>query len=199
MLEGESIGGQAGSSSLIRNYPGFSRGVSGTHLAARSFQQAWSFGTQYSFMRQVEGLGVDGDLRTVSMSDGSVVRARSVVVATGVDYRRLGVGPLEDLVGSGVHYGAAMTAAREMEDADVVVVGGGNSAGQAAIHLARFARSVTLAVRRDSLAATMSTYLMGASCRWPPQYFARVVSSESACNSSLSSCTFGPSASSCGM
>ncbi|MFL6004041.1 MAG: NAD(P)/FAD-dependent oxidoreductase, partial [Nocardioides sp.] len=87
--------------------------------------------------------------------------ARAVVVASGVDYRRLGVPPLEDLVGAGVFYGAAMTAAREMEDQDVYVVGGGNSAGQAAVHLARFARSVTILVRRPDLAETMSSYLIG--------------------------------------
>jgi len=108
VVEQQAVGGQAGTSSLIRNYPGFSRGVSGAHLAYRSFQQAWTFGTEYSFMRPVEGLGVEGDLRTVSMSDGSVVRGRSVVVATGVDYRRLGVPELEALVGRGVFYGAAV-------------------------------------------------------------------------------------------
>ena len=101
VIEQQAVGGQAGTSSLIRNYPGFSRGVSGAHLAYRSFQQAWMFGTEYSFMRQVEGLGVEGDLRTVSMSDGSVARGRSVVVATGVDYRRLDVPELEELVGRG--------------------------------------------------------------------------------------------------
>ncbi len=89
------------------------------------------------------------------------MKARTVVVATGVAYRRLGVEPLEDLVGSGVFYGAAMTAAREMEGGATFVVGGGNSAGQAAVHLARFARSVTILVRRDGLAETMSQYLVG--------------------------------------
>jgi thioredoxin reductase (NADPH) len=160
VVEQQAVGGQAGTSSLIRNYPGFSRGVSGTHLAARSFQQAWSFGTQYSFMRQVEGLGVDGDLRTVSMSDGSVVRARSVVVATGVDYRRLEVPELERLLGRGVFYGAAVSEAPSMAGEQVLVVGGGNSAGQAALHLAKYARHVTLLVRGPSLAASMSDYLI---------------------------------------
>ena len=161
VVEQQAVGGQAGTSSLIRNYPGFSRGISGAHLAYRSFQQAWTFGTEYSFMRQVEGLGVDGDLRTVSMSDGSVVRGRSIVVATGVDYRRLDVPELEALVGRGVFYGAAVSEAPSMTGEQVFVVGGGNSAGQAALHLARYARHVTLLVRGRSLAASMSDYLIG--------------------------------------
>jgi thioredoxin reductase (NADPH) len=160
VVEQQAVGGQAGTSSLIRNYPGFSRGISGTHLAARAFQQAWSFGSEYSFMRQVTGLGVDGDLRTVTLSDGSVVRARAVVVATGVDYRRLEVPELEELVGRGVFYGAAVSEAPSMTGEQVCVVGGGNSAGQAALHLARYAKHVTLLVRGPSLAASMSDYLI---------------------------------------
>lgn len=160
VVEQRAVGGQAGTSSLIRNYPGFSRGVSGAHLAWRAFQQAWSFGTEYSFLRQVDGLGVDGDLRTVAMSDGTVVRARSVVIATGVDYRRLDVPELESLVGRGVFYGAAVSEAPSMAGQEVYVVGGGNSAGQAALHLARYARQVTLLVRGPSLAASMSDYLI---------------------------------------
>jgi thioredoxin reductase (NADPH) len=160
VVEQQAVGGQAGTSSLIRNYPGFSRGVSGAHLAFRAFQQAWAFGTEYTFMRPVQALGTDGDLRTVSMSDGSVVRGRSVVIATGVDYRRLDVPELEALVGRGVHYGAAVAEAPSMVGHDVYVVGGGNSAGQAALHLARYARHVTLLVRGPSLAASMSDYLV---------------------------------------
>jgi thioredoxin reductase (NADPH) len=160
VVEQQAVGGQAGTSSLIRNYPGFSRGVSGAHLAFRSFQQAWAFGTEYSFMRPVESLGTDGDLRTVSMADGSLVTARSVVIATGVDYRRLDVPELESLVGRGVYYGAAVAEAPSMVGEDVYVVGGGNSAGQAALHLARYAKQVTLLVRGPSLAASMSDYLI---------------------------------------
>ncbi|MCY4727321.1 FAD-dependent oxidoreductase [Nocardioides sp. STR2] len=160
VVEQSAVGGQAGTSSLIRNYPGFSRGVSGAHLAYRSFQQAWSFGTEYSFLREVQALGTDGDLRTVSMSDGSVIRSRSVVIATGVDYRRLEVPALESLVGRGVFYGAAVAEAPSMAGMEVYVVGGGNSAGQAALHLARYARHVTLLVRGESLAASMSEYLI---------------------------------------
>jgi thioredoxin reductase (NADPH) len=161
VVEQQAVGGQAGTSSLIRNYPGFSRGVSGAHLAYRSFQQAWAFGTEFSFMRQVEGLEPDGPLHRVSMSDGSVVRSRSVIVATGVDYRRLDVPELEELTGRGVFYGAAVSEAPSMAGEKVCVVGGGNSAGQAALHLARYASHVTLLVRGPSLAASMSDYLIG--------------------------------------
>lgn len=160
VVEQQAVGGQAGTSSLIRNYPGFSRGISGAHLAWRSFQQAWAFGTEYFFMRQVQGLGTDGRLRTVELSDGHTVRTRSVVIATGVDYRRLDVPVLEALVGRGVYYGAAVSEAPSMTGQEVYVVGGGNSAGQAALHLARYARRVTLLVRGPSLAASMSDYLI---------------------------------------
>lgn len=160
VVEQQAVGGQAGTSSLIRNYPGFSRGVSGAHLAYRSFQQAWSFGTEYLFMRQVTGLESDGTLHRVRMSDGSVVLTRSVLVATGVDYRRLDVPTLEELLGRGVFYGAAVSEAPSMSGRPVCVVGGGNSAGQAALHLARYAAHVTLLVRGPTLAASMSAYLV---------------------------------------
>lgn len=160
VVEQSAVGGQAGTSSLIRNYPGFSRGVSGAHLAFRSFQQAWAFGSEYSFLRQVTALGSDGALRTVAMSDGSLVRSRTVVIATGVDYRLLGVPSLDGLVGRGVFYGAAVSEAPSMAGREVYVVGGGNSAGQAALHLARYAHRVTLLVRGPSLAASMSDYLI---------------------------------------
>jgi thioredoxin reductase (NADPH) len=112
-------------------------------------------------MRQVQGLETDGLLHRVALSDGSVVQSRSVVVATGVDYRRLGVPELDDLVGRGVFYGAAVSEAPSMAGQPVCVVGGGNSAGQAALHLARYAKHVTLLVRGPSLAASMSDYLIG--------------------------------------
>ena len=134
--------------------------MSGAHLAFRSFQQAWAFGTEYSFMRPVESLGTDGALRTVVMADGSLVRTRSVVIAAGVDYRRLDVPELEALVGRGVYYGAAVSEAPSIAVSDVYVVGGGNSAGQAALHLARYARGFTLLVRAGSLASSMSDYLI---------------------------------------
>ncbi|MBB6628760.1 FAD-dependent oxidoreductase [Nocardioides sp. KIGAM211] len=162
VLEAEAVGGQAGTSSMIRNYLGFPRGISGMRLAQRARNQALRFGTQFFTGLLVEDLrpGRDGEPHVVC-TDGGEVRARSVVIASGVAYRKLRVEPVEELVGLGVYYGAAMTAAREMEDQDVYVVGGGNSAGQAAVHLARFARSVTILVRRPDLAETMSSYLLG--------------------------------------
>ncbi len=161
-VEAEAIGGQAGTSSMIRNYLGFPRGVSGMRLAQRARNQAIRFGTQFLTGWEVTSLevGAPGSphcLRT----DGGDIEARSVVIATGVAYRKLGVESVESLVGLGVHYGAAMSSARDVEGYHVVVVGGGNSAGQAAIHLARFADTVTILVRRNSLEETMSAYLVG--------------------------------------
>ncbi|MCZ4499012.1 MAG: response regulator [Marmoricola sp.] len=161
VVEAEAIGGQAGTSSMIRNYLGFPRGISGMRLAQRARNQAIRFGTRFFTGWPVVGLepGAPGELHVVR-TEGGDVRARAVVISSGVAYRRLGISTLEDLVGNGVFYGAAVSAARELEGQDVVVVGGGNSAGQAAIHLARFARSVTILVRRPDLSETMSDYLI---------------------------------------
>ncbi|RNL80992.1 FAD-dependent oxidoreductase [Nocardioides marmorisolisilvae] len=161
VIESEAIGGQAGTSSMIRNYLGFPRGISGMRLSQRARNQAIRFGTRFFTGWPVTAVepGRDGAPHVVR-TEGGDVRARAVVISTGVEYRRLGITALEDLVGFGVHYGAAVSAARELEGYDVVVVGGGNSAGQAAIHLARFARSVTILVRRPDLSETMSDYLI---------------------------------------
>jgi len=160
VLEGESIGGQAGSSSLIRNYLGFSRGVSGAELAQRAYQQAWVFGARFAHTRRVVGMRiVDGGFE-LDVAPGDVVRARSVVLATGVSYRRLSAPGLQPFVGASVFYGASSVEARAQSGRDVLVVGGGNSAGQAALHLARYARSVSLVVRGESLAESMSRYLI---------------------------------------
>ena len=158
VLESDAIGGQAGTSSMIRNYLGFPRGVSGMRLALRARVQATRFGARLYTGRAVTALRV-GDVHEVDF-DGGTLRARTVLVACGVTYRRLGVPPLEELEGRGVHYGAATSVARDMQGRDVYIVGGGNSAGQAALHLARFANSVTIVVRRQSLEETMSAYLI---------------------------------------
>lgn len=162
VVESEAIGGQAGTSSMIRNYLGFPRGVTGMRLAQRARIQATRFGTRFFAGTAACDLvpGHDGAPHTVRMEDGAVLRARSVVVATGAQYRRLMVDPIEERVGAGVHYGAATSVARETSGRDVYVVGGGNSAGQAAIHLARFARTVTIVIRRPDLTSTMSEYLI---------------------------------------
>ncbi|MDN5667081.1 MAG: FAD-dependent oxidoreductase [Renibacterium salmoninarum] len=159
VVEAEAIGGQAGTSSMIRNYLGFPRGISGMRLAQRARSQAIRFGTRFFTGWPVEKLTLGEDHHVLSTGGGEL-RARSVVIASGVAYRKLQVEAVDSLVGRGVFYGAAMTAAREMEDRDVFVVGGGNSAGQAAVHLSRFARSVTILIRRPSLAETMSSYLI---------------------------------------
>lgn len=172
-LEAEAIGGQAGTSSMIRNYLGFPRGISGMRLAQRARGQALRFGTRFFTGWPATGISecADGGHHVVH-TDGGDVHTRTVLVATGVDYRRLGVDSIEELVGRGVYYGAAMAAARELAGDDVVVVGGGNSAGQAAIHAARFARSVTIVVRRPDLTATMSSYLID-EIEWNPRISVR--------------------------
>ena len=162
VIEAEAIGGQAGTSSMIRNYLGFPRGISGMRLAQRARNQAIRFGTRFFAgwaVTALEPSSEPGEAHVLH-TDGGTVRARAVVVSTGVAYRKLRVEPLERLTGLGVFYGAAMTAAREMEGRDVFVVGGGNSAGQAAVHLARFAATVTIVVRRGGLAEGMSDYLI---------------------------------------
>ena len=162
VLEEDAVGGQAGTSSMIRNYLGFPRGISGMRLAQRARFQATRFGARIYTGLSAESLvpaSEPGGAHTV-VTEGGPLRARAVLVATGVRYRRLGIEALEELVGLGVYYGAATSASREMEDREVFVVGGGNSAGQAAVHLARYARSVTLLVRRADLASTMSDYLV---------------------------------------
>ena len=160
VVEQQAVGGQAGTSSMIRNYPGYSQGISGAKLAFRTFQQAWTFGAKFQFMRSAVGIATDGDERIVSFSDGSQARGRSVIIATGVTYRRLEVDSLESLMGRGVFYGAAVAEAPSMADQTVFVVGGGNSAGQAAMHLSDYARHVTVLVRGDALATSMSDYLI---------------------------------------
>jgi thioredoxin reductase (NADPH) len=153
------FGGQAGTSSLIRNYLGFSRGISGGELAQRAYQQAWVFGARFALTREVRELRPEGDRWAVALDAGDEAIGRTVVLATGVSYRRLGIPALERLVGSGVFYGASVAEARTQVGGRVFVVGGGNSAGQAAMHLSRYAAEVTLVVRGPSLSAGMSGYL----------------------------------------
>jgi thioredoxin reductase (NADPH) len=160
IVEGEAIGGQAGTSSLIRNYLGFPWGVGGAELAKRATEQAWWFGAVFRFMRNVAALRSEGRELTLTLSDGTEVAGRAVVLATGASYRRLGVPSLEGLVGAGVFYGAAVTEAKAVTGQEVYVVGGANSAGQAALHLAEYASRVTLVVRGRSLSTSMSEYLI---------------------------------------
>jgi thioredoxin reductase (NADPH) len=153
-------GGQAASSALIRNYLGFARGISGDGLALRAFEQAWLFGADFVMTQPATALRVEGDDRVTVVADGTEVRSPAVVVTTGVTWRRLDAPGIDDLLGSGVFYGASQSEARGLRGEDVFVIGGGNSAGQAVVHLARHARQVTLLVRGPSLSASMSDYLI---------------------------------------
>jgi thioredoxin reductase len=160
VVEDEAVGGQAGTSSMIRNYPGFSQGISGATLAQEMRRQAWALGTTFLYMRQAQSLSRNGGHYRLALSDGSVLAARTVIIATGVAYRQLGIPALEDLQGRGVFYGAAASEAPAMRGRNVFVVGGANSAGQAALHLAKWAKKVTILVRAPSLADSMSDYLI---------------------------------------
>ncbi len=160
VVERETIGGQAGTTSSIRNYLGFPRGVTGADLAARAYDQALLFGAQFIFSNEVLGIQVGDREHVLSLSEGGKLTARTVVLAMGVSYRRLGIPALEALVGAGVFYGAAVTEAPAMRGQHAFVVGGANSAGQAAVHLAKFAARVTVLVRGDALTGSMSDYLV---------------------------------------
>jgi len=160
VLEHEALGGQAGTSSMIRNYLGFPRGVSGAELAQRAYEQAWILGADFIYGLSAIGLGTAGPDRVITLGDGAEATSRAVILATGVTWRRLGVSSLEALVGAGVFYGAAASEAPAVRGREVYVVGGANSAGQAAVHLARYAARVTMLVRGASLAEAMSDYLI---------------------------------------
>jgi thioredoxin reductase (NADPH) len=159
-VEEQALGGQAATSSLIRNYLGFSRGLSGAELAQRGFQQAWVFGASFLLTRRVASISRVEDGFTVVVAGAGVVHARALVLATGVAYRRLGIPSLEALSGSGVYYGASVSEAHGLTGARAVIVGGGNSAGQAALHLKRYAADVTIVIRTPDLTSTMSRYLI---------------------------------------
>jgi thioredoxin reductase (NADPH) len=160
VVDNGGIGGQATSSSLIRNYLGFPHGVSGRRLAESAYEQAWVFGAKFAFMHDATSIRREGGHLRVALSDGGEVSAGAVILATGATYRRLGVPEIEALVGAGVFYGGPVSEAPTTVDEEVYVVGGANSAGQAALHLAEFARRVTLVVRAESLDKGMSHYLV---------------------------------------
>ncbi|HTW25512.1 MAG TPA: FAD-dependent oxidoreductase [Acetobacteraceae bacterium] len=158
VVEREAPGGQAGTSSRIENYLGFPDGVSGDELAIRALQQARRLGAEILVTRAVRHL--DAGTREVHLDGGDRVRARTVILATGVSWRRLAIDGFDRLFGKGVHYGAARSEASGMNGLDVHLIGAGNSAGQAALHLSNHARTVTLLVRGDSLEKSMSQYLI---------------------------------------
>jgi thioredoxin reductase (NADPH) len=160
LIEREAPGGQAGTSSRIENYLGFPAGLSGGDLARRAVAQARKFGTEILTPASVSGLRSEGQYRIVSLGGGEEISCHTLLVATGVNYRKLALPGLDRLTGAGVYYGAAITEAQACNNEDVYIVGGGNSAGQAAMYLAQFARSVTVLLRGTGLTATMSRYLI---------------------------------------
>jgi thioredoxin reductase (NADPH) len=160
VLEREALGGQAGMSTMIHNYLGFPAGISGDELTFRAYEQAWQFGAEFLFSNEARSLEPTAGGFDVGLADGSSLRAGAVILAMGVTYRRLAVPRLDAYRGSGVFYGSVSSEARSLRDMEVFVVGGGNSAGQAAIHLAKYARHVTLVMRGDGLTDSMSRYLV---------------------------------------
>jgi thioredoxin reductase (NADPH) len=160
LVERTATGGQAGQSSRIENYLGFPDGVSGAQLTDRARRQAAKFGAEVLTTRDVVGLEVNGSARSVRFADGSTIDAHTVILATGVSYRRLAAPGLDEMTGRGVYYGSALTEAAACSGQDVFIVGGANSAGQAAVYLSRGARSVTILVRGPSLERSMSFYLI---------------------------------------
>jgi thioredoxin reductase (NADPH) len=160
LVERHAVGGQAGQSSRIENYLGFPDGISGSQLTDRARRQAGKFEAEVLNTRDVTGLRADGSARTLTMADGGEISAHSIVLATGVAYRPLVAQGIAELTGSGVYYGSASTEGPACAGIDVYIVGGANSAGQAALFFARYARNVTLLVRGDSLESSMSYYLI---------------------------------------
>jgi thioredoxin reductase (NADPH) len=160
VVEVEAAGGQAGTSSRIENYLGFPAGLSGSDLARRAVAQARRFGAELLTTQEASGLSDEDGYRVLTLADGSELGAHALVIATGVSYRKLEIPGAEQLSGAGIYYGAAATEAYSCRDEDVYIVGGANSAGQAAVYLAEVARSVTMVVRGPGLSATMSSYLI---------------------------------------
>jgi thioredoxin reductase (NADPH) len=160
LVEGEATGGQAGTSTRIENYLGFPSGVSGDDLAARAAEQAQRLGAEIVVTRKIDAIAPADDCHTVTLDDGRALGARAVILATGVSYRALQAEGLEEYAGVGVFYGAARTEAAAMQGREVILVGGGNSAGQAAVFFADYASGVTILIRGASLDASMSRYLI---------------------------------------
>jgi thioredoxin reductase (NADPH) len=160
MVEREAPGGQAGQSSRIENYLGFPNGLSGSDLARRATDQARRLGAELLTLQDASGLRVEGSGRIVELTGGSSLSASSVLVASGVSYRQLEVPGFPELTGQGIYYGAALTEARDCRNQQVVVIGGANSAGQAAVYFSGYAQKVTMLVRGDSLEKSMSHYLI---------------------------------------
>lgn len=160
LIERRAPGGQAGTSSRIENYLGFPKGLSGSELARRAVAQATRFGIELLSPQSVDNIEIDGNYKILTLSNGDKINTKSVIITTGVDYRKLTSEGVEDFTGAGIYYGAAMTEAKACEDKQVFVVGGGNSAGQGAVYLSQFAKKVTILIRKPDLTSSMSSYLI---------------------------------------
>ena len=160
LIERRAPGGQAGTSSRIENYLGFPAGLSGADLTRRAISQATRLGAEFLSPHAVNDIRQKDGYKTIILEDGPEIVSRSVVITTGVDYRKLEVKGVEKFTGAGIYYGAAMTEAAACKGKDVFIIGGGNSAGQAAMYLSKFARKVNITIRRDDLTPTMSAYLI---------------------------------------
>lgn len=160
LIEKRAPGGQAGTSSRIENYLGFPKGLSGAELSRRAVTQATRFGVELLSPQEVDRIEVKESYKIIHLKDGNEVRSRAVVITTGVDYRKLPAKGIDDFTGAGIYYGAATTEAAACKDKDVYVVGGGNSAGQAAMYLSKFAKRVFIVIRKADLTSSMSSYLI---------------------------------------
>lgn len=160
LIERRAPGGQAGTSSRIENYLGFPKGLSGSDLARRAITQATRFGTEFLSPREATGIRSNDQYKTIELANGQEINALSVVITTGVNYRKLDTNGVSDFTGAGIYYGSAMTEVQSCKDEQVYIVGGGNSAGQAAVYLAGFAEKVSIAIRGASLTKSMSQYLI---------------------------------------
>lgn len=160
LIERRAPGGQAGTSSRIENYLGFPKGLSGADLARRALTQATRFGIEFMSPQEVVDITFEGNYKKLSLATGDTVMTKSVVITTGVDYRKLPATGAENFTGAGIYYGAAMTEANACRNKQVFIVGGGNSAGQGAVYLSQFATKVTILIRKPDLRATMSSYLI---------------------------------------
>jgi len=160
LIERKAPGGQAGSSSRIENYLGFPAGLSGSDLTRRAISQAMRLGAEFLSPQMVNEIKQKDGYKTIVLDDGPEILSRTVVITTGVDYRKLETKGVENFTGAGVYYGAAMTEASACKDKEVYIIGGGNSAGQSAVYLSKFAKNVYIIIRKDSLSYTMSAYLI---------------------------------------
>ncbi len=160
LIEKRAPGGQAGTSSRIENYLGFPKGLSGADLSRRAITQATRFGIEFLSPQEVTGIQLQDGYKIISLKDGTTVNTKSIIITTGVDYRKHPAQGIEDFTGKGVYYGAATTEANACKNEDVYIVGGGNSAGQAAMYLSNFAKNVFIVIRRPDLTSSMSQYLI---------------------------------------